>query len=85
MDRETRKREEERPLREAGEGEAEGFEEAEAALIEAAEHGDEVDPTQDAYGMEAESARAAESGEADHVKSTERRDEDADRSPASDR
>ena len=30
----------ERPLAEAGEGEAEGFEQSEAALIEAASHGD---------------------------------------------
>ena len=51
MDREGRRREEERPVREAGGGESEGFEEAEAALREAAEHGDEG---------EADSAKSSE-------------------------
>src|SRR5829696_5135014 len=39
-DLERRREEETRPLREAGEGEAEGFEESEAELIEHASHGD---------------------------------------------
>lgn len=58
----------ERPLVEAGEGEAEGFELAEEDLIEAAEHGDsEADPLADAFPAEADrAARAAEYGEADH-------------------
>jgi hypothetical protein len=38
---EERRREEQRPLEEAGEGEAEGFELAEEELIEHASHGDE--------------------------------------------
>jgi hypothetical protein len=38
---EERRREEQRPLEEAGEGEAEGFELAEEELIENASHGDE--------------------------------------------
>jgi hypothetical protein len=36
-----REREANRPLEEAGEGESEGFEQAEAALIEHASHGDD--------------------------------------------
>lgn len=41
FDRERRRREENRPLEEAGEGESEGFELAEQELIENASHGDE--------------------------------------------
>jgi uncharacterized protein HemY len=40
-ERERRRREANRPLEEAGEGEAEGFELAEQALIENASHGDQ--------------------------------------------
>jgi hypothetical protein len=40
FDREVRRREANRPLEEAGEGESEGFELAEADLIDHASHGD---------------------------------------------
>jgi hypothetical protein len=46
FDRERRRREENRPLEEAGEGESEGFELAEQELIEHASHGDLHGPTQ---------------------------------------
>jgi hypothetical protein len=56
-----------RPLVEAGEGEAEGFELAEAELIEAAQHGDSRgDPLKDAFTPEAGPARVGTFGEADH-------------------
>lgn len=63
-----------RPVREAGGGEAEGFEEAERALIEHAEHGDlGHSPRNDAYSPESESDLApATYGEADHVQVSER-------------
>ncbi len=68
MDRESRHEEEMRPLREAGEGEAEGFEEAEAELIEHASHGDSgPDPTH--LASRPEEATNAEYGEADHEES----------------
>jgi hypothetical protein len=68
MDRESRHEEEMRPLREAGEGEAEGFEEAEAELIEHASHGDSgPDPTH--LAGRPEEATGAEYGEADHEES----------------
>jgi hypothetical protein len=56
-----------RPLEEAGEGEAEGFEQAERELIERASHGDERStPMTDAFTPEQESDRAtAEYGEPD--------------------
>ena len=59
----------ERPLAEAGQGEAEGFEEAEEALIEAASHGDSpADPLTDRFTPEdAESEGLSAYGEADHV------------------
>lgn len=65
----------ERPLAEAGEGEAEGFELAEQDLIEAAEHGDsEADPPADAFTEERDPVdRVAEAGEADHEQSSEDR------------
>jgi hypothetical protein len=53
MDRVARHREERRAVEEAGGGESEGFELAEAALIEHASHGDEHTPSrimQDAVG-----------------------------------
>lgn len=60
----------ERPVAEAGGGVAEGFEQAEAELIEQAEHGDAHDPAADGYVVEAEAGRVGgEAGEADHVKS----------------
>lgn len=81
MEREDRAREREeamRPLREAGQGEAEGFEEAEADLIEHASHGDSgPDPSQMAGEPEADRS-GAEYGEPDHVESSEL-DEEADR------
>ena len=55
MDREERKREEMQPLEEVGEGVSEGFEQAEEALIDAAEHGDSGGPADlDAFPPEAE-------------------------------
>jgi hypothetical protein len=67
---EERRAEEQRPLREAGQGEAEGFEEAERELIEHASHGDDgPDPTHLA-GIPEERTQA-EYGEADHEESSE--------------
>ncbi len=62
-----------RPLEEAGEGEAEGFELAEQELIEAAQHGENrVSPEVDAYEVEEEAERAtAAYGEPDEVDPTE--------------
>ena len=56
-----------RAVYEGGGGEAEGFEQAEADLIENAQHGDgRGDPESDAFRPEAESDRSgAEYGEAD--------------------
>lgn len=73
----------ERPVREAGGGEAEGFEEAEAALIDHASHGDlGHSPRIDDFAPEAESDRAgAEYGEADHEEVSEREDVREDASP----
>lgn len=66
-----------RPLEEAGEGEAEGFEQAERELVEQASHGENRwDPESDAFPAEEESDSAASVyGEADEVDPTEvRRD-----------
>jgi hypothetical protein len=63
-----------RPLAQAGQGEAEGFEEAERDLIEHASHGDMHAARQaieDAPG-EPDDLRAASAGEADAEHSTER-------------
>ena len=63
-----------RPLAEAGEGEAEGFEQAEQALIEHASHGDQHASRraiEDAPLEESDDARASESGEADFERSSE--------------
>jgi hypothetical protein len=76
-DLEARRQEEQRPLEEAGQGEAEGFEQAEEELIEAAEHQENrVDPEVDAFTPEEESDRStAAYGEPDEVDPTEvRRD-----------
>lgn len=68
----------ERPVREAGGGEAEGFEEAEGELIEHASHGDE----QSAHAIlhdeidEAEPDETREDSEADLERSSERDDTD---------
>jgi hypothetical protein len=64
-----------RPVVEGGGGEAEGFEEAEEALIEHATHGDQ----QSAHAILHDSGRAeqegatADDGEADHERSSELR------------
>jgi hypothetical protein len=61
-----------RPLYEAGEGEAEGFEEAEEELIEHASHGDQQSAHAILHhqGME-EQETGPEDGEADHEYSSE--------------
>ena len=62
-----------RPLAEAGEGESEGFEEAEAQLIDRASHGDQHAARRviaDA-GHEPEEAAGAAGGEADAARSSE--------------
>jgi hypothetical protein len=65
-----------RPLAEAGQGEAEGFEQAEQELIEHASHGDQhaarraIEDAPD----ESDDRRAAEGGEADFERSSERQD-----------
>lgn len=66
------------PLYEAGEGEADGWELAEAELIENASHGDgHGDPERDAFTPEREADRAtAEYGEPDEYHSTEQPDSD---------
>lgn len=64
-----------RPLAEAGEGVAEGFELAEDELVLAAEHGDSrANPSFNVFA--AEEATAAEGGEADHEESSETTDGD---------
>jgi hypothetical protein len=66
-DREQKKAEAERPVKEAGGGVAEGFEQAEADLIEHAENsGGEGIPELDQLGEEAEPDPATY-GEADEV------------------
>ena len=61
------------PVREAGGGEAEGFEDAEERLIDNAEHGDAApDPYDAAFTAEAESdLSGAAYGEADHEHSSQ--------------
>jgi hypothetical protein len=66
-----------RPVIEGGGGEAEGFEEAEAALIEHASHGDQ----QSAHAVlhdqgVLEEATPSDDGEADHERSSARPDDD---------
>ena len=63
----------ERPLAEAGEGEAEGFEQSEAALIEAASHGDPAgNPLGDRFTPEEAGAEGLSThGEADQVNVSE--------------
>lgn len=69
-----------RPLAEAGQGEAEGFEQAEADLVEHASHGDPApDPSdEELVSEESDEARRADAeyGAADHEHSSERRDEE---------
>jgi hypothetical protein len=67
---EERRAEEQRPLTEAGQGEAEGFEEAERELIEHASHGDDgPDPSH--LAGKPEERTGAEYGEADHEETSE--------------
>jgi hypothetical protein len=57
---------------EHGGGEAEGFEEAEQALVEEAEHGEGRDPAADEYLVDEEARReSAAHGEPDEIRSTE--------------
>ena len=69
--------ESERPLTEAGEGESEGFEQAERELIEHASHGDEhaarraIEDASD----EPDDDLEAEAGEPDHESSSERQED----------
>ncbi len=77
-DRERERREAARPVEEAGGGEAEGFEMAEAALRRHAEGIDDTgDPLEDATPVEAEQSGAVY-GEADQEHSSERPDSDHD-------
>ncbi len=68
IDRAEREAEEDAPLREAGGGESEGFEEAERELVENASHSSDAapDPTHLA-GEPEDSEPDAEYGEADDV------------------
>jgi hypothetical protein len=60
------------PVREAGGGEAEGFEQAEEQLIENASHGDQHSARMPLYRAgEPEEPGTAVDGEADHEKSSE--------------
>ena len=69
-----------RPLQEAGEGESEGFEEAEAELIERAENPHGPSPIKDAEGWdEEEAALDSEYGEADEEHTSEDDPEQTDR------
>jgi hypothetical protein len=67
-----------RPLIEAGEGEAEGFEQAEEELIEHASHGDQhaAGRVLEDAPRESDDILAAEGGEADEEHSSERADEE---------
>jgi hypothetical protein len=68
----------ERPLSEAGQGEAEGFEQAEQELIEHASHGDQHAARraiEDAPLDEADDARAAQAGDPDVERSSEREED----------
>jgi hypothetical protein len=67
----SRREEEWRPLREAGQGEQEGFEEAEDLMRENAEHGEHTTAL-DGLGEEAESdLSGAEYGEADEYEESD--------------
>jgi hypothetical protein len=67
----------ERPLAEAGQGEAEGFELSEQELVEHASHGDQHAARRalEDAPREADDARAAEGGEADFERSSEQEDD----------
>jgi hypothetical protein len=66
-----------RPLAEAGQGEAEGFEEAERELIEHASHGDEHAARRAAQDApdQSDDIRATAAGEADAERSSEREED----------
>jgi hypothetical protein len=66
------------PVRQAGGGEAEGFEEAEQLLIEHASHGDEQPAHSVLHdrGSEEEANPTRADGESDFERSSEREDED---------
>jgi hypothetical protein len=64
-----RRREERRPVEEAGGGEAEGFEQAEELLVQNAENWESRSPMHDAFP--AEEAASVEYGEADHERTSE--------------
>lgn len=66
-----------RPLQEAGQGEAEGFEEAEQQLVEHASHGDQHAARRaiEDASLGSDDARAAEDAEADYEHSSERDDD----------
>jgi hypothetical protein len=71
-DDERRRLEEQRPLVEAGEGEAEGFELSERELIEHASHGDEQSAHAVLHDQGADEEDTGEQdGEADHIRSSE--------------
>lgn len=66
-----------RPLQEAGEGQAEGFELAEEDLIRAASHGaSSADPIGQSFTPESEGPSGALYSEADHETSSETPDDD---------
>ena len=68
----------ERPLAEAGQGEAEGFEQAEAELVEHASHGDQHAARraiEDAPRSSDDELSRDVGGEADHERSSERADD----------
>src|SRR4051794_19118700 len=65
-----------RPVREAGGGEAEGFEEAERELGEHASHGDDAPSPTHLAGEPEEKQRDGQYAEADHFESSERDDLD---------
>lgn len=66
-----------RPLAEAGQGEAEGFEQAEQELVEHASHGDQHAARRaiEDAPSESEDAAANPGGEADHERSSERQED----------
>ena len=65
-----------RPLEEAGQGEAEGFEQAEQELAEHASHGDQHAARRaiEDAPLDSDDARAAGNAEADYERSSERDD-----------
>jgi hypothetical protein len=75
---ETEADEAHRPLAEAGQGDAEGFEQAERELVEHASHGDQHAARQalDHAPRGSDDARAAHAGEADTARSSERLGDD---------